>query len=686
MATYHDAATLGAQGQEMDSFAPSSSNTNMVTETFHQSKHELPASASAPSETINHAMVHQNGSLPEHALAVAPAEPTRSCSAHGHQQHPSTSSKSSSDTDITPSPKSTTVDSPDGADAIAAAVEKPARPDLKRQESRADEFSKLRIAIIMFSLCMAMFLAALDVTIITTALPTIAQDFHASSSGYTWIGSSYLLANASATPLWGKFSDIWGRKIMLVLANVVFMVGSLVAALAQSVGMLIGGRIIQGLGGGGLIILVNIAISDLFSMAVRPKYYAFVGLTWAVASGVGPIVGGLFTEKVSWRWCFWINLPLDGLSLILLIFFLKLETPKTPFLESVKAIDWLGGLMIVGGVVTFLYGFESADVTHPWGSAFVLCLIIFGAVLIGLFFLAEWKYAKYPIMPLRLFRDPSNRAAYGVCFLFGVVFIGQSYYLPLYFQTVLGLSPILSGITLFALVIPLSFTSIASGIIMRKTGRYQEVIWISGAFLCLGSGLLINLPAHTNWPKVIAYQVVAGLGTGPLFQSPLIALQSHLKGYDAAVGTATYGFIRNIATSMSVVLGGVVFQNQLATKQGNLERVLGPKLAGQFAGSSFGSTISVLKTLPAEQRQTLQKAYASSLSIMWVFYVCFAALLIVVSLFITKVELSKSHEKTKTGVAEQERIRKEQAELHRQRKASKRASKAGIGEKDVEAA
>lgn len=641
-----------------------SPHTNTMAETAEGEKHDLPA-----------------------ATAVTNSPPVKPSPSPTHQQGLSTSSASSFNTEVTSSPKrdSPTTNSPNGADTVADAAtaeESPAsdgRPDLRRSESRADEFSKFRIIVIMFSLCTALFLSALDVTIITTALPTIAQDFQASSSGYTWIGSAYLLANASATPLWGKFSDIWGRKIMLVLANVVFMVGSLVAALAKSIGMLIGGRVIQGLGGGGLIILVSIAISDLFSMRERPKYYAFVGLTWAVASGVGPIVGGVFTEKVSWRWCFWINLPLDGLSLILLVFFLKLETPKTPFLESVKAIDWVGGVTIVGGVIAFLYGFESAGVTHGWGSAFVLCLIIFGAVLIGLFFVAEWKLAKYPIMPVRLFRDPSNIAAYGVCFLFGFVFIAQSYYLPLYFQTVMGLSPILSGVTLFALVVPLSVTSIASGIYMRKTGRYQEVIWVSAGFFCLGAGLLIDLPAHTSWPRVIVYQVIAGIGTGPLFQGPLIALQSHLKGYDAAVGTATYGFIRNIATSMSVVLGGVVFQNELAKKQGMLEQALGPDLAQQFAGSSFGATTNVLRTLPPEEKEALDQAYASSLSIMWIFYVAFAALLIFVSFFITKVELSKEHEKTKTGVAEQERIRKEQQELKKQRRALKK------GEKDIEA-
>ncbi|KAK4926014.1 hypothetical protein LTR66_016374 [Elasticomyces elasticus] len=550
--------------------------------------------------------------------------------------------------------------------------------ELQQTTSRADGFSTLRIALIMTSLCTALFLAALDVTIITTALPTIAQHFHASSSGYTWIGSSYLLANAAATPIWGKFSDIWGRKPMLIAANIVFMIGSLVAALATSIGMLIGGRVIQGLGGGGLIILVSIAISDLFTMRDRPKYYALVGATWSIASGVGPIIGGVFTEKVSWRWCFYINLPLDGVALALLIFVLKLETPKTSLVKGLKAVDWLGGVLIVGGVIAFLYGFASAGTTHPWDSTFVLCLIIFGAVMIGLFFVVEWRFAKYPIMPPRIFAEWSNVAAYGVCFLFGFVFIAESYYLPLYFQTVMGLSPILSGVTLFALVIPLSIMAMATGIIIKKTGRYLEITWISAVFFALGAGLLIDLPANISWPRVIIFQIIAGLGTGPLLQAPLIALQAHLKGYDAAVGTATYGFLRNIATSMSVVLGGVVFQNELRKKETYLSSILGPETAARFAGSSFGATTGLLHTLPPAQRQALDEAYASSLRTMWIFYTCFAVLLIVVSAFITKKELSQTKEKGAQGLAAQERVRLEERQL----KQEKAAAKAGKAEKD----
>jgi EmrB/QacA subfamily drug resistance transporter len=398
-------------------------------------------------------------------------------------------------------------------------AEKPVgRPDLNRTQSQADQLGTVKITIIMFSLCMALFLAALDVTIISTALPTIAGVFKASSADYTWIGSSYLLACASSVPLWGKISDIWGRKPVILVANVIFMIGSLISALANSIGMLIGGRVIQGIGGGGLVILCNICVSDLFSMRERAKYFGVLGGVWAIASGIGPVLGGVFTEKVSWRWCFYINLPLDGLAFVMLVFFLKLETPKTPIIAGLKSIDWVGVLLIVGGVVMFLFGMESGGQTQPWGSAYTICLIVFGIFTIFLFFINEWKFAKYPIMPLRLFKESSNMAALGVCFCHGFVFIGGTYYLPLYFQTVLEATPILSGVYLFPLVLSLSAGAIGVGIFIKKVGKYRPPIWFGLVFMTLGFGLFIDFDDHANWPKIIIFQFIAGIGVGPNFQ------------------------------------------------------------------------------------------------------------------------------------------------------------------------
>lgn len=229
---------------------------------------------------------------------------------HGHQgqdqeDHDQTSISSKNLPNTTGSSNvsiegSTTVDpespSPTSSDAT------PSQPSANPEDTR----TKLQTTIIVLSLCASVFLAALDTTIITTALPTISEYFH-SNAGYTWIGSAYLLANAASVPSWGKFSDIWGRKPVLLAASGVFFVGSLLAAVSVSIGMLITARAIQGIGGGGLIILVNICITDLFSMRARGAYYGIIGMVWAFASAVGPILGGVFTEKVSWRWCFYIN-------------------------------------------------------------------------------------------------------------------------------------------------------------------------------------------------------------------------------------------------------------------------------------------------------------------------------------------------------------------------------------------
>ena len=538
-------------------------------------------------------------------------------------------------------------------------ADQPTKPELHRTVSKASEYSKGRTAVIIFSLCMALFLAALDVTIITTALPTIATHFHANSSDYTWVGSAYLLANAASVPLWGKLSDIWGRKPIITLANAIFMAGSLVAALANSIGLLIGGRVIQGVGGGGLVTLVYICIGDLFSMRERPKYYGILGMVWAVASGVGPVIGGAFTEGVSWRWCFYINLPLDGISLVLLIFFLKLDTPKTPFWAGIKSVDWIGVLTIVGGVVMFLFGMTTGGTTHPWDSAFTLCLIIFGIFTIVLFFLNEWKLAKYPVIPLRLFRNISNLASLGVCFIHGFVFIAGSYYLPFYFQTVLGASPLLSGVILLTMVLVLSFMSAVTGLYIKKTGRFRDPIWFGLVLMTLGFGLFIDLPANKTWTKIILYQIVAGLGVGPNFQSPLIALQAHIKGHDMAVATATFGFVRNLSTSISVVLGGVVFTNELKKQYSSLVPVLGAQQAKILTSASFGETTQIVRTLSGPARRAVDKAYTDSLQKMWIFYTAFAALGIFVSLFITKTELSRTHEKARTGIEEQERVRQE---------------------------
>ncbi|KAK8218299.1 putative major facilitator superfamily transporter [Phyllosticta capitalensis] len=530
-----------------------------------------------------------------------------------------------------------------------------------KDEPQENARSPAKIAIIMFALGMAVFLAAMDITIITTALPTVTEYFN-SAAGYTWIGSAFNLAAAAATPIWGKLSDIFGRKPALLAANIFFLIGSLIAALSINIGMLIVARAIQGVGGGGLIILVNIVISDLFSMRTRGQYFGIIGMVWALASALGPVIGGAFTTNVSWRWCFYINLPLDGLAFGIILFFLDIETPKTPLVEGLKAIDWLGALTVIGGTLMLLLGLEFGGASFPWDSATVICLLIFGAVTIGLFLVIEWKIPAYPIMPIRIFKKGTNLAALAVCFFHGFVFISATYYLPLYFQAVRGASPIMSGVYILAFAVSLSIVSAGTGIFIKKTGLYQPCIWFGLTVMTLGYGLFIMIGSHTSWAKIIIFQIVAGIGVGPNFQSPLIALQAHVNPRDIATATATFGFTRNLATAASVVIGSVVFQNQMKAHKPELRDALGDSLANVLGGASAGANAEILASLPNPQRGIAARIFANSMSKMWIMYTAFAGAGLLVSLLVKKSQLSKQHSETKTGLDNEERKRREALE------------------------
>ncbi|GAB1198961.1 hypothetical protein APSETT444_008291 [Aspergillus pseudonomiae] len=529
-------------------------------------------------------------------------------------------------------------------------VEKEANgASLERVPSQAQKLGKKKIIVVMAALC----------TIISTALPTMASHFNASESGYSWMASSYMLANAAAVPLWGKISDIWGRKRILLLANFTFLVGSLICALAINLPMILVGRAIQGVGGGGIIVLVNISVSDLFSVRERPLYYGLFGSTWAIAGALGPIIGGAFTTNVTWRWCFYLNLPIGGVSFVILVLFLKIEAEKTPLLAGLKSIDWIGVVLIMGGTLMFLFGLEYGGITYPWDSATVICLIVFGVVAWAIAMMVEWKVAKYPVIPIRLFTNWHNALVLFVCFCHSFVFIAGSFYLPLYFQTVLLANPIMSGVYVLPNVLSLSLTSAITGFIIKKTGRYHELIVGGLFFMTLGYGLLINLKYYASWPRIIIYQLIAGFGSGPIFQAPLVALQANIHRGDVAAGTATFGFLRQTSAAMSIVLGTVVYQNVLKQQMPKISAAIGSEKATALASSFSGSQGDLIKALPKAQQSVVLKAYTFTLSRMWIFYTAIIGFGLLVSLFIRPVELSKAHTFTKTGLAEQERARQE---------------------------
>ena len=326
----------------------------------------------------------------------------------------------------------------------------------------------------------------------------------------------------------------------------------------------------------------------------------------------------------------------------------------------------------------FLLGLEYGGVSFPWSSATVVCLIVFGVVTVVLFFVNEWKFARYPMMPLALFKNRSSVASYAVCFVHGFIFISGSYFIPLYFQAVLGASPILSGVYLMPFVLSLSLVSVICGIFIKKTGQYLPPIWFGIIFMTIGFGLYIDLPNSQDWGRIIPYEIIAGIGVGPNFQSPLIALQTNIQPRDIATATATFGFVRQLSTAISVIIGGVIFQNGMMKRENTLRAALGPAMAQQIGGGGAGSATGIVKTLPEPGQHIARGVYTDSLRTMWIFYVAISACGLVAAALIRRKTLVKTHEVQKTGLAEEEKNRQQRKAEEDAKKESKRASRRSL--------
>ncbi|KAJ5720670.1 efflux pump antibiotic resistance protein [Penicillium malachiteum] len=474
--------------------------------------------------------------------------------------------------------------------AASTVPEKFAEEDVPAENvTYQDNPSKQRIVIILLGLGLSVFLAALDITIVSTALPEIVAHFHASDSAYSWIASSYLLANAACVGLWGRLT----------------------------------GRALQGVGSGGITVMANICVSDLFDVQRRAAYLGIFGATWAIAGAVGPIIGGAFTTYVTWRWCFYINLPVGGIAFLFLMFFLKIDTTKKNLLDGLAAIDWIGVGLVIAGTILLLLGLEFGGDQFAWSSATVICLIVFGIIALILFGIYE-RFPASPIIPLAVFSSRQNVALLLINFCHGVVFIGGCFYLPVYFQNVLLKSSIMSGVLLLPLVGALAVSSGLGGWYMRATGRFREVIIFGMFFTTLAYGLYLNLQPYASWSRIVLFQMVAGLGLGPNFQATLIALQANVSPTEMSQATAAFSLVRQIAASISVVVATVIYNYEVAARKAKLVAALGSTLAAEIVAAST-STASLTRGLPDDEQDVIFEVITKGLWYVWLFFLCVSA-------------------------------------------------------------
>ncbi|MEU1018982.1 MDR family MFS transporter [Streptomyces sp. NPDC005898] len=450
-----------------------------------------------------------------------------------------------------------------------------------------------------------MLLAALDQTIVSTALPTIVSEL-GGMDHLSWVVTAYMLAATAATPLWGKLGDQYGRKRLFLTAIMIFLVGSALCGMARNMPQLIGFRALQGLGGGGLMVLSMAIVGDLVPPRERGKYQGLFGAVFGATSVLGPLLGGLFTEHLSWRWVFYVNLPIGVVALLVIA--TTLHIPKR---DTRHTIDYLGTFLIASVATCLVLVASLGGTTWAWGSPRIIGLAVLGAVLAAAFVAVERKAAE-PVLPLRLFRVRTFTLSAVISFVVGFAMFGAMTYLPTFLQVVQGVSPTMSGVHMLPMVAGMLLSTTASGQIVSRTGRWKVFPVVGTAVTTVGLLLLHRLDEHSSTGEMSAYFFVFGLGLGLVMQVLVLIVQNAVGYEDLGVATSGATFFRSIGASFGVAIFGTIFTNRLGDK-------LTDALAGQRLPPGVGvSTLEAdprgIARLPAELRPSALHAYASSIT------------------------------------------------------------------------
>ena len=478
------------------------------------------------------------------------------------------------------------------------------------------------ILFVLSGLMVGMLLAALDQTIVSTALKSIVEDFDGLAH-YTWVVTAYLLTSTASTPLYGKISDLYGRRPVFQFAIITFLIGSFAAGAATSMEQLIAFRAVQGLGAGGLMSLTFVIIGDIISPRERGKYQGYFGAVWGLSSVAGPLLGGYFSDHAQilgvtgWRWIFYINLPFGIAALILTSIFLHI-----PKVKREHSIDYLGALLLVSGVSSLLLGISVYGPQDGWKTSKTLISLAIALTLILLFIFQESR-AKEPILPLTLFKNHTFSVTSVMAFIIGAGMFGAIIMLPLYLQVVKGDSATSAGLKLIPFMIGIVSMSIVSGKLITKHGHYKRYPIIGLALMTVGIAMLSTLTATTPFWKLSIYAILIGAGLGFSMQTVVIALQNAVDFKDLGVATSANTFFRSIGATIGVALFGTVYASRLAH---NLPIEI-EKLKASNPAALVGATpekfvalkenTAVLKTFTPELQAGIINAFVNSFHVVF---------------------------------------------------------------------
>ncbi|WP_459115367.1 MDR family MFS transporter [Streptomyces sanyensis] len=488
-------------------------------------------------------------------------------------------------------------------------------------------------------LLLGMFVAILSSTIVSNALPEIIGDLGGGQSAYTWVVTASLLAMTATTPLWGKLADLFSKKLLVQLALIVYVLGSVVAGLSTSSGMLIACRVVQGIGVGGLSALAQIVMAAMISPRERGRYSGYLGATFAVATVGGPLLGGVITDTdwLGWRWCFYVGVPFAVVALVVLQ-----KTLKLPVVKREVTVDWWGASLISASVSLLLVWVTFAGDKYAWAS-WQTAAMVGGSVALGALFVLVESRASDPIIPLRLFRNRTITLASLASLFVGVAMFAGTVFFSQYFQLARGESPTMSGVLTIPMIGGLFVSSTVSGLVITRTGRWKAWLVGGGVLVTAGLGLLGGIRYDTPYWHVAVFMAVMGLGIGMMMQNLVLCTQNQVPPQDLGAASSVVTFFRSLGGAVGVSALGAVLGTKVTDYVGEGLRKLGPEAAALGHGGTGGGGIPDLDALPEPVRLVMEDAYGHGVGDVFLYSAPFALLALLVTLFIKEVALRTHH-------------------------------------------